>query len=129
MVRNTSEYDLIYGGSFRSGRREQKFLDFFFNKDISVAVYGSMKPQQFKKLNSSDVQPTWLGRVACTDVVNTNAKGIATIIVGEKYYNNNTITLRIYESMLANCVVFIDEEFDTKHEILKDDFHYVRNGA
>lgn len=129
MVNNTAEYDLIYGGSFRGGRREEKFKDFFFNKNnISVGVYGSMKASQFKTLTDNDTQPTWLGRVNSTEVIKTNAKGLATVVVGEKNYNNNIETIRLYEAMLAGCVVFIDDSFDNKHVILEDDFHYVKSG-
>lgn len=39
------------------------------------------------------------------------------------------ITLRFAESLLANCVTFIDEDFDVKHRIYpKYDFLYVKNG-
>ena len=41
LVENSAEYDLIYGGSFRSGKRESKFIDLFYNRTINTAIYGS----------------------------------------------------------------------------------------
>ena len=39
------------------------------------------------------------------------------------------ITLRFAESLLANCVTFIDEDFDVKHRIYPNfDFFYVNSG-
>lgn len=127
-VNNLGEYDFIYGGSFRGGRREAKFKDFFYNRAVNTAIYGSMKAKQFKTTTESDIEPNWLGRVNSTEVINTNAKGFSTIIVGEKNYNNNIETIRLYEAMLANCIVFIDNDFDSEHKILNNDFQYIKSG-
>lgn len=128
-VKNIGEYDFIYGGAFRGGKREAKFKDFFFNRSVKTAVYGSMKAKQFKTLQSTDKEPIWLGRVNCTDVIDTNAKGFSTVIVGEKYYNNNIDTLRLYETALAGCIIFVDNDFDNQHIIFDTDFNYVSSGA
>lgn len=127
MVANTGEYDFIYGGSFRGGRREEKFKSYFFNRAVKTAIYGSMKAKQFKTLTESDVEPEWLGRVNSTEVINTNSKGFSTIVVSEKNYNNNIETIRLYEAMLANCVTFIDNDFDENHTILNNDFNYIKS--
>ena len=124
------EYDLYYGGSFRSGRRETQFIDYFFNKDIKSALFGSISEKDFKGFNGK--YPTFNGKVKQDLIIEENRKGLATIILSEKNYNNNMITLRLYESILADMVVFIDNKFDTKHIIFNDpvlkDFNYVKNG-
>lgn len=127
-VQNTGEYDFIYGGSFRGGKRENKYKDFFFNRTVNTAVYGSMKAKNFKTLLNTDIEPIWLGRVNSTEVIKTNAKGFSTVVVGEKDYNNNIETIRIYEAILAGCIVFIDNDFDSNHIIFNNDFNYIKSG-
>lgn len=126
--KNKSTYDLIYGGSFRSGKREKKFIDYFFNKSINVALYGTIKESDFK-LPYTNSPKNWLGKVNCNDVIETNTLGFSSIICGEPGYNNNIHTIRQYESILANCVTFIDSDYDTNHIIYPNcDFLYINNG-
>ena len=40
-------------------------------------------------------------------------------------YNNNLITLRVFESILSGSITFIDNDFDIKHEIFDNEFFYV----
>lgn len=125
---NQGVYDLIYGGSFRSGRREEKYKDYLYDKDLNVAIYGTMKPSNFKGMEDHKAPETWLGKVNCLDVIKTNSLGFATVIVGERGFNNNIHTIRMYESILANTITFIDNDLDSQHTIYEDDFLYVHNG-
>ena len=130
-VENTGDVDLIMGTSFRGGRRKQKYLDYFFGrKDITVELYGKIKENHFKNINVGLSKPIFTQELKDdTKVIEKNATGFATIIIGDKNYNNNIITLRFAESLLANCVTFIDNDFDTKHKIYPNyDFFYVKNG-
>lgn len=130
-VENTGDVDLIMGTSFRGGRRKQKYLDYFFGrKDITVELYGKIKENHFKNINVGLSKPIFTQELKdATKVIEKNATGFATIIIGDKNYNNNIITLRFAESLLANCVTFIDNDFDTKHKIYPNyDFFYVKNG-
>lgn len=125
---NKGEYDLIYGGSFRAGNRLKKFNEFFVNRDSNIAIYGSMSARNFKEVNESNL-PKFLGRVESSKCISENAKGFSTIIIGEKHYNNSTVTLRVYESMLANCAVFIDTDFDKYRYLGLPDFMYITTGS
>lgn len=122
--------DLIYGGSFRSGRREKKFVDYFFNRpSMNITIYGNMKLSQFKDAKSFEVVPEFLGKVPNYEVVGMNSRSIATILMGDKNYNNNIVTLRYYEALLSGTVCFIDEDFDTNHILMPMcDYFYVKNG-
>ena len=125
------EYDLYYGGSFRSGRRETQFREYFFNKDrIDTAFFGSIKEGNFE--NNLEGAPVFNGRVKQEEIIEENSRGLATIILSEKHYNDNVLTLRIYECLLADMVVFIDNKYDTKKKIFNDpelkQFNYVKNG-
>ena len=52
----------------------------------------------------------------------TRKKGESLVI------NNNIEVIRLYESMLAGCVCFIDDDFDSSHAILGIDFNYIKSG-
>lgn len=117
--------DLIYGGNFRSGRREKKFIDYFFNKDISVEMYGNIRESQFKLPYTK--APTFAKKVPADEVVKYNSRALATLILGDSNYNNNIVTLRFIEALMSNCICFIDNDFDKVHSLLPDEF-YVNNG-
>jgi alpha-N-acetylglucosamine transferase len=72
--------------------------------------------------------PVFLGKQPMAKVLEVGAKGIASIIFGDTTYNNNLITLRVFESILSGCITFIDNDFDVKHQIFDNDFMYVNNG-
>ena len=126
-----NKVDLIYGGSFRAGNRLKKMEDYFFNRNINVELYGNIKRSQFK--GSYSTEPTFTGKVEPWNVIRKNSSSLATLIIGDKSYNDNTVTLRVIESLASNSLMFIDNDFDTKHEILNDlfgelEFCYVKNG-
>lgn len=127
---NTPEktVDLIYGGSFRGGRRKKKFLDYFFNRNIKVELYGNIKESNFSDCEYS-ISPTFSSVIPNYMVTDKNNSSISTIIMGDKNYNNNMVTLRFIEALLADDVIcFIDNDFDTMHTLLDDDYFYVSNG-
>lgn len=119
--------DLIYGGSFRTGRREKKFIDYFFDKNnLDILIYGNMKLSQFKNVDGLK-PPIFKGKIPNQMVLMANSTSLATILLGDKNYNDNIVTLRFVEALLSNVICFIDNDFDTKHRLL-DDYFYVNNG-
>jgi len=124
-VNNSNSYDLIYGGSSRKGARDLAFEEYFLLNGVNTCLFGSINEKAF---NTTNNLPFFMGRVPALDVIKTNSKGFSTIILPEKHYNNNTITLRIYESILANCVVFIDRKFDSNKFINLHDICYIDDG-
>ena len=129
-VENTGDVDLILGTSFRNGRRTQKYTDYFLNrKNINVELFGSIKESHFKNTKVKDNVKFTPKLKDVSKVIEKNSTGLATIITGDKNYNNNIITLRVGESWLSNCVTFIDQDFDSKHTIYPaQPFFYVKNG-
>lgn len=121
------EVDLIYGGACRSHFREAKMLDYFFDRDINVELYGSIKLKNFKD-DDYNKPPKFSPKVKADEILDKNSTALATIIIGDKNYNNNTVTLRFYESILSGTITFIDNDFDPEHKLLKDDYFYVNNG-
>lgn len=124
------ECDLIYGGSFRGGSREGKMNEFLFDTGLSVEFFGTAKETQFKSKKYPWTQaPMFSGKIEMTEVSARNSTAYATIVMGDTSYNDNYMTLRVWETMASDAVMFIDHEFDTKHTIVPDDRFYVRNKA
>lgn len=130
-VENSGKVDLILGTSNRGGKRRKKYTDYFFGREnIITEFYGLIKKSDFKKSEIQDLnEPIFSSKLDdCTKIIEKNSTGFATVIVGDPNYNNNMITLRLGESLLANCVTFIDEDFDKAHTIYPCNFMYVNSG-
>lgn len=112
-------YDLIYGGSFRNGARELDMVKYYFgHEELEVLMFGSLRLSQFKDNPSGP--PKFQGSVPHSDFVWKLSCGKSTVVIGDDWYKDNMITLRVYESMCANVLTFIDESFDPQHRIHKD---------
>lgn len=130
-IENTGEVDLIMGTSFRKGKRTQKYIDYFLRRnDISVELFGSITEKHFKGFTIPN-NVTFTPKLKdVSKVIEKNATGYSTVTIGDPNYNNNNIiTLRFAESLLANCITFIDNDFDRQHKIYPNlPFMYVKNG-
>lgn len=120
--------DLMYGGSIRGGKRKKEVEKFYLHgDDLNVEVFGAITPKMVS-LNAK-----FSGRVPFDQVIKKMSMAKATCIIGDPFYKNNFHTLRIYESILAGCVTFIDKSFDPYMTIFKNErlrkFLYVSNGA
>lgn len=122
-VNNNPEFDLIYGGSWRSGRRNKKMNDYFGQKDLKIKLFGNI-PEN--KIENEDV--TFSKKVAPSQVLKTNNSAMCTIVFGDRDYNDNMTTLRLWENLLSRTIVFIDNDFDRNRELGFPDFLYVENG-
>lgn len=121
MVPNKGLFDFIYGGSARRDVRIKSFNEFFCSS-LKTALYGNLK---IEKLN--DYKGEKFAKVKCTEVIAKNAEGKSTCIMQEKHYNDGFVTRRVYESMMADCVVFFEDAFDSKHVISPFSEVYIRN--
>lgn len=124
----TKLYDVIYGGSFRGGKREDKLVEFLFDIPYNVQTFGTMKLQQFKNDKYKWTNhPTFIGKQPMNQVQQINSQALCSIIIGDKNYNNNMITIRVWETMMSDCICFIDKEFDKDQNILQLDDFYINN--
>lgn len=122
--------DVIYGGSFRSGQRESKMVEFLFDTGLNIEFFGNAREKQFKNPKYPWTKaPVFTGKIPMNMVSEKNSQAIAALIIGDKNYNDNFITLRVWETMAFDAVMLIDEEFDTKHRIINDARFYVNNRA
>lgn len=120
------EFDLIYGGSFRSGKRLKEFEEYFFNTEYNAALFGTIKRTQFKR--EYDTDPTFLGKVKPVEMTYQLSRGKFTLVMGDAEYNDNFITLRVWEALFSDSVVLINEPFDPNHLIFPDEpWRYVNS--
>lgn len=134
-IRSEKLLDLQYGGTFRSGRREQKLIDFYFGlpDDISVEVFGKIKADDFNPKKTGDLRkPIFTGAVNYDKMIHKMSQGLVHTVIGDTQYPAyQMISQRAYESIQAGCVTLIDSAFDTQKIIFKDKelqkFCYVNN--
>lgn len=125
------EHDLVYYGSFRGGNRAEKMVDFLTGEvaeELNVHVFGTLKEKQLAKVTENKL-PTFGKKIKMNETIKEVSKSFSTIIIGEKFYNDAMLTVRVWETLSSQSVVFIDDDFDSEHEIFPDnDFRYVKSG-
>ncbi|UES35627.1 DNA beta-glucosyltransferase [Enterobacter phage KKP_3262] len=121
--------DLIYGGTFRSGNREAKMVEYLFDTGLDVEFFGSVKADQFKNPEFPwTTPPVFPGKVDSREMVQRNSTAYATIVLGDKTYDNNQITPRVWEALASTAVAFFDSTFDPDMNIMEgNEFFYVSN--
>lgn len=130
-VKNVEQdFDVIYGGAWRGGRRSDAFYNYLCDVPLKTGVYGTITQKQLSKLSdkygATDF-PELLKKVPGNKVVEETSRGIATFVPGEKNMQQMT-TARVWESMLSNAVTFIDESYDPNHTIMPTSaFNYLHN--
>lgn len=121
------KHDLVYGGSYRSGAREDKMIEYLFDiTDYDVNFFGNIREKQFKNATYFSA-PTFDKKVKMDEVRDKISEGVATLIIGDKKYEDNFITLRVWETMTSDAIMLIDKDFDSEQKIMQDDFYYVEN--
>ena len=124
--------DISYGGTFRSGRREKKLVDFYFGypDDISVEVFGKIKLDDFNEKKIAGLKPPmFTGAVDYSKMIPKMSDAKYHIAIGDNQYPDfEMISQRVYEAIMAGCVVFLDKEFDKNKRVFPNhDFFYVSN--
>lgn len=124
------ENDFTYYGSFRGGNRAEKMVKYltgYIAEKFKVHVFGTLKEKQLAKLTDGKL-PTFGKKVPMNKTVEEISKSKATIILGEKFYNDAMFTVRVWETMASNSCVLIDEDFDPKHLLFPNEsWRYIEN--
>ncbi len=129
------EWDLIYGGSYRSGKRRDRMLKYYFgHNDLKVLMFGSISADKFK--GGADIRPIpqFQGAIQNSQFVNKLRTALATVHIVDSFYEDHWVTLRFYEALLAGTVPFIDWLADKKKKLyfpgsVLEDFLYVKKRA
>lgn len=129
-------YDLSYGGTFRQGRREMDMIKFYFGypDDISVEMFGKISEKNFNPKKVANLRKPEFGPAIKTDMFKEkmNKNAMSTVIISDPLYKKTEqFTLRIYESILAKVVTFIDISYDPDKKLYHSDelkdFLYVKD--
>lgn len=98
------KYDLGFGGYTRNTHKRRRIEEYYRGVKFNTLLFGNLR--------GVDSQAKIHPRVSYQEFIPVMSNCKATIIVGDLYYNNNFFTLRMYESILAGCAVFIDSQLD-----------------
>jgi hypothetical protein len=122
-------YDLLYTGTYRSGRRQDKMIKYYFGyENIKSTFIGKTKLEDFNKSYPTPV-PEFKSAVEFDKIKYDINNCIASINIGDKFYEGNILTPRIYECIHYSTVCLIDSEFDPQKRVFTNpilkDFNYV----
>ena len=127
------KYDLLYGGTFRGGRREADMIKFYFgySNNIEVEMFGKIELNNFDSKKVSGLRAPKFGKSVAYDKFNEKMlEAKATVIIGDPLYKAwSDLAQRIYESIRVGNVTFIDLSYDFRKSVYKSkelrDFCYV----
>lgn len=132
-INNDYEYDISYGGTFRGGKREKDMIKFYFgySDDIKVEMFGKIKESNFNKSSIVGLRPPEFNKsVSYNDFSDKMRNSLSTIIIGDPLYKElDDLAQRIYESIMAGNIVFIDDSYDYNKRVFSNPdlvrFNYV----
>lgn len=117
-------YDLLYGGTMRSGRRTKKMVKFYYgySDNINVEMFGKLKEDELNlvrdKYFPGNKAPKFGEPVNYADFCKKMNSSLAHIVIGDKLYEeSNDVPQRTYESICAGVVTFIDADIDTAKRV------------
>ncbi len=97
-------YDLGFGGATRNSYK-RKLIEKYYNSPI-------LKNLLFGNLRGVDCFNAQMqAKVSYQQFIPKMSRCKATVAFGDKFYNNNFHTLRMYENILAGCLMFVDSNF------------------
>lgn len=108
------QYDLVYFGNNRHNGRNNIVKGYFDIPSLNKLFIG------FDPLLDNTTVKQYLPHDKLFKTMGSNC--LATIIVGDKLQWDNSITPRYFETMLLDIVGFIDINYDTKKQYVKDEF-------
>lgn len=127
------KYDLIYGGTFRGGRREADMIKFYFGVDRNVCMFGKIELSNFNESKVKSLTPPVFEKsVPYNKYGDKMLDAIATVIIGDPIYKQwGDLAQRIYESIRIGNVVLIDTSYDFMRRVFRNPelvrFNYVSN--
>jgi hypothetical protein len=126
-INDELEWDIIYGGTFRGGKREKDMIKFFFNypEEIKIQMFGKIESLNFndKYFDSKTREPNFGLSVKYNEYNDKMKTGLSTIIIGDELYKElDNLAQRIYESIQIGNIVFIDEDYDKEKKVFSNNF-------
>jgi hypothetical protein len=109
-------YDLAFGGATRNAHKLRKIKHYFMEPQHSNLIFGNIRNLPDKP----NIEYT--KAVSYQQFIPTMQKAKGTVIIGDKHYEDNYFTLRMYESIIAGCMTYIDVYLDTHHNFYQNKF-------
>ena len=107
------DYTLIFGGATRNTHK-RKLIEKYYNSGLMpTLLFGNLRGVQTN-------EATLHSKISYQDFLRKMQLGKTTVIIADEFYNNNFFTLRMYESILAGCLVFIDNQLDTNKDFYRN---------
>ena len=120
------EFDIIYGGNFRGGKREGDMIKFLFGypEEVKVRVFGEISENRFDKEKIKDLsKPEFYSKsFDYLTYCNELHKSKSIVIIGDgkdKLYNKTAA--RVFESVRMGLVLFIDETLDPDKTVFNNE--------
>lgn len=136
-LNHNPEVHLSYGGTMRGGKRQKKMAKFYFGLPdfISVEMFGKIDAEDFDQKHIDGLRhPAFTGPVKYDDMLPKMNKAMAHVVIGDPWYEQiNDIPQRLYESVMAGVITFVDHDMDKNRRIFKNldketqDFIYVKD--
>ena len=126
-INDNPEFDLLYGGGFREGRRVGKMLKYYFDwSHYRVGMFGNITEDHFTN-HPHNILPNFMPAVPYEKFAEKMNTSLATVyIADESYANLGCVSQRVYECARAGCVMFVDLESDPNMNIFGSSL-YLRN--
>lgn len=125
-------WDLIYGGSYRNGRRRDRMAKWYFgHENLKTLMFGSISLDKFKGVQLDEPSPVFEGAIQNAEYVSKLSTGLATVHIVDPWYEDHWVSLRFYEALIAGVVPFIDIEADRRKKLyfpgsVLENFLYVK---
>jgi hypothetical protein len=113
-------YDLGFGGYTRNTYKRKRIEHYYNTKHNTTLLFGNLRGV---KAPNTTIRP----KVSYQQFIREMWQCRATVIIGDQFYEDNFFTLRMYESLLADNIVFIDERLDPDHDFYKGDYEFYVN--
>lgn len=118
------EYDLVYFGNNRSGKRNKIITCLYDHEELKTYFIG----YETKFKHST---PTEIAYITHDKLFGELSKSWATVVMCEDTHNGNIRTPRFFESMLIDMVAFIWYEYDPDKKFIDNkelqDFIYIKS--
>lgn len=115
---------LSYGGTMRGGKRQKKMAEFYFGLPdyINVEMFGKIDASDFKpKVIENLSHPKFTGPVKYDMMLDKMNDTMAHVVIGDPLYEQiNDIPQRLYESVMAGAVTFLDADMDQVRRVWKN---------
>lgn len=114
--------ELGYGGYIRPGRKT-KFNKFYLeDNSMTTEIFGKIDKTTYTKTEISSNITFNNQLIKVPNMIPYMSKFLSTIIIGDKFYENNNVPARIYEAIQAGIICFIDYEYDPNYMIFPKEF-------